>query len=124
MAVYRVDGLVRTATSIRGWYRDTWTGRRVVWQSRSCAPGELRVPVRSNPKLFAGVTQHVRVSGDAAPLTYRLPSSESRTIVVHLRPRSGACRVQFDVSPVRRPVGDPRRLGVLIAGFEYVPAAA
>jgi len=124
MAVYRVDGLVRTATSIRGWYPDTWTGRRVVWQSRSCAPGELRIPVRSNPELFAGVTQHIRVSGDAAPLTFAVPSSESRTIVVHLRPRAGACRVRFDVSPVRKPAGDPRRLGVLIGGFEYVPAAA
>jgi hypothetical protein len=81
------------------------------------------VPVRSNPDLFAGVTQRIAVSGDAEHLTYRLRSGGTGTVVVHLRPRAGVCRVVLDVSPARRPAGDVRTLGVLAGGFEYVPAA-
>ena len=123
MAVYRVDGLLRTSTSISGWYGDTWTGPRVNWTRHACTGGELRVPVHSNAELFAGVTQKIAVSGGTVPFVVRLPSTATKTIVVHLVPHAGVCRVRFVITPVRRPLNDPRTLGILVTGFEYVPAA-
>jgi hypothetical protein len=52
----------------------------------------------------------------------RVSYDSPTTIAVRLRPQGGTCRVSFDVSPIRRGVGDPRRLGVIASGFEYVPA--
>jgi hypothetical protein len=122
MAVYRVDGLLRTSTSIGGWYGDTWTGPHVTWARRSCTAGRLSVPVHSSPELFGGVVQHIRVSGSTAPLTVALRSTERKTIVVPLRPTAGVCRIRIDITPVRKPAGDPRTLGVLIDGFRYEPS--
>ncbi|MDT5029644.1 MAG: hypothetical protein QOE61_6532, partial [Micromonosporaceae bacterium] len=119
----RVDGLLRTSTSITGWYGDTWTGPRVDWTRHACTGGLLRVPVHSNPQLFAGVTQRIAVSGSTAPFVVRLPSAATKTIVVHLLPRGGVCHIRFDITPARQPPGDPRTLGILAAGFEYVPGS-
>jgi hypothetical protein len=119
MAVYRVDGLLRTSTTISGWYGDQWTGPRVDWTRHACAPGLLNVPVRSS----AGVTQSIAVSGSTAPFVVRLPSAASKTIVVHLLPRARTCHIRFDIAPVRKALNDPRTLGILASGFEYVPAA-
>ncbi len=123
MAVYRVDGLLRTSTSISGWYGDSWTGPRVDWTRHACTGGLLRVPVHSNPVLFTGVTQRIAVSGSTIPFVVHLPSTATKTIVVHLRPRGGVCHVRFDIAPARQPLHDPRTLGILVAGFEYVPAS-
>ena len=123
MAVYRVDGLMRTSTSISGWYGDTWTGPRVDWTRHACTRGLLNVPVHSNPQLFAGVTQRIAVSGSTIPFVVRLPSTATKTIVVHLLPRAGTCHIRFDITPARKPANDPRTLGILATGFEYVPAA-
>jgi glycosyltransferase involved in cell wall biosynthesis len=119
MAVYRVDGLLRTSTTISGWYGDTWTGPRVSWARHACTRGLLSVPVRSS----AGAAQSIAVSGSTVPFVVRLPSASSKTIVVHLLPRAGTCHVTFEITPVRRPPNDPRTLGILASGFEYVPAA-
>jgi hypothetical protein len=83
----------------------------------------LRVPVHSNPQLFAGVTQRIAVSGSAVPFVVRLPSTATKTIVVHLLPRGGVCHIRFEITPARQPPGDPRTLGILAAGFEYVPGS-
>ncbi len=123
MAVYRVNGLLRTSTSISGWYGDTWTGPRVDWTRHACTGGQLRVPVHSNPQLFAGVTQHIAVSGSTVPFVVRLRPNAATTIVVDLRPSAGTCHVRFDITPARKPPNDPRTLGILASGFEYVPAA-
>jgi glycosyltransferase involved in cell wall biosynthesis len=119
MAVYRVDGVVRTLVSVKGWYGDTWTAPHVQWVRRDCTNGLLRVPLTTS----AGATQTVTVGGTADPRSVRVGEGAPTTLAVRLRPRGGVCRVTLDVSPVRRAVGDPRRLGVLAAGFEYVPAA-
>ena len=70
------------------------------------------------------------MSGTTTPVVVRLPSTSSKTIVVPLTPSGGICHVRFEITPSRRPVDypalnnpDPRTLGVLISGFEYVPAA-
>jgi glycosyltransferase involved in cell wall biosynthesis len=125
MAVYRVDGLLRTSTSITGWHGDDWTAQRFDWTRRACTGGVLRIPIHSDPTLFAGVTQQIAVSGDVAPiaLVVDLPSTAHKTIVVHLLPRAGVCHVRFDVTPARKPPNDPRTLGILVSGFEYVPAS-
>jgi hypothetical protein len=122
--------VLRTATSINGWTQDSWTGPQVDWVRRGCARGTLTLPVHSDPTLFPGVTQQIRISGTTAPFVVSLPSTASKNIVVHLVPQNGVCRVHLDVSPTRRPVDvpalnnpDSRQLGVLIAGFEYTPRA-
>ena len=122
MAVYRINGLLRTFTSIRGWYGDTWTGPEFEWSRRSCTAGLLRVPVHTSAELFAGIVQRIAVSGSTTPFTVLLPATEARTITVHLRPRGGRCRVRFDVTPARKPPNDPRTLGVVADGFEYIAA--
>ncbi len=123
MAVYKVDGILKTSTSISGWYGDTWTAPRVDWTRHECTPGVLTVPVHSNPVLFAGVNYRIAVSGSTVPFVVRLPSTAAKNIVVHLLPRGGLCHIRFDISPTRRPVGDSRTLGILATGFEYTPAA-
>lgn len=123
LVLYRVDGKLRTSTSLSGWYGDTWTAPRVDWTRRGCTRGELRVPVHSNPQLFPGVTQHIAVSGTTMPFVVALRSTASKTIVVHLLPRAGVCHVRLTITPTGRAANDPRELGVLATGFEYVPAA-
>ena len=122
LAVYRVNGVLRTSTVISGWYDDTWTAPRFSWTRRDCTGGLLRVPVHTNPQLFAGVTQRIAVSGATTPFTASLPSTATRTIDVRLRPRRHVCTVRFAVTPSRKPAGDPRTLGVLVTGFEYLPS--
>ena len=130
MTLYRVNGMLRTSTNISGWYGDTWTGPAVDWIRHACRNGELRVPVHSDPLLFAHTTQRIAVTGTTKPFVVRLSPGARKTIVVPLQPAGGLCRVHFDISPARRPVdfpilgnSDSRTLGVLVTGFEYVPAA-
>lgn len=123
MAVYRVNGVLRTSTLVDGWFGDTWTAPRFEWTRHGCVRGILNVPVRSDPNLYAGVTQRIAVSGDTTPFTVLLPSTAAKTIVVRLVPRRGLCHVRFAVSPSRKPPNDPRTLGILVGGFEYVPAS-
>ena len=130
MVLYRVDGLLRTATAITGWLGDNWTQPTVTWLRRGCPGGVLRVPVHSDPTLYPGVTQRIAVSGTTTPVVVRLPSTATKTIVVPLTSQAGICHVRFQITPSRRPADypalnnpDPRTLGVLISGFEYVPAS-
>ncbi len=123
MALYRVDGVLRTETSITGWFNDSWTGKRVVWHRPSCARGTLRIPVHTNPVLFSGVVQRIAVSGTTPkPFVVSLPATAERTLVIPLTPRGHVCDVRLDISPTRQPLGDPRHLGILISGFEYQPS--
>jgi hypothetical protein len=129
--LYRVNGALRTSTSISGWHGDMWTGATFSWLRRGCVRGDLRVPVRTDPVLFSDTVQHIAVSGSTQhPFTVTLPSTASKTIDVPLVPQGGVCRVSFAVSPTRRPADyptlanpDPRQLGVLVSGFQYEPAA-
>src|SRR5439155_6157989 len=93
MAVYRVNGLLRTSGSISGWYDDKWTGPSVTWSRRPCTAGSLRVPVHSNQDLFAGSLQRIRVTGSTTPFTVALRPTESKTVVVQLQPQAGVCRL-------------------------------
>jgi glycosyltransferase involved in cell wall biosynthesis len=129
MVLYRVDGPLRTATSITGWNGDTWTDPAVTWLRRGCVRGNLTVPVRSDPTLFAGVVQKIAVSGSTKPVVVSLSAGATKTIVIPLQPQGGVCRIRLAISPTRRPIDypalnnpDPRRLGVLVSSFQYEPA--
>jgi glycosyltransferase involved in cell wall biosynthesis len=130
LVLSRVNGPLRTSTAITGWYDDTWTGPTVTWLRRGCVRGVLRVPIHSDPTLFAGVVQQIAISGSTTPFVVSLPSSATaKTIVVPLQPQGGVCSIRFTITPSRRPVdypalnnSDPRTLGVLASGFQYEPA--
>lgn len=130
MVLYRVDGLLRTSTNIDGWYGDTWTGPAVDWTRHACAPGLLRIPVHTDPILFANTTQRIAVTGTTKPFVAHVSPTKPTTIVVHLKPVGDVCRVHLDISPARSPSDyptlgndDPRTLGVLATAFQYVRAA-
>jgi hypothetical protein len=119
--LYRVTGPVRTATQVTGWYADTWTAPHVVWRRHACQRGVLRFNLRSDSGLFPGVTQRIAVSGTTVGRVILLPTTKSRTVSLPLEPQAGACKVVLDVTPSRKPAADPRRLGVHIDYFNYVP---
>ncbi len=121
LVLYRMTGPVRTATQVTGWYADTWTTPHVVWHRLSCARGVLRFNLRSDSGLFPGVTQQIAVSGTTPARVIMLPTTKTRTVSVPLVPKDGACKVVLDVTPSRKPATDPRRLGVHIDYFNYVP---
>ena len=121
MAVYRVDGIVRTAARVAGWYDDTWTAPTFSWRDRECRTGALRLPVRTS----AGPPQRLTIGGDVRRArTIRLAPETARILVVPLRPRGDDCTVRFGVDPARSGVNDPRTLGILVDGFQYVPASS
>jgi glycosyltransferase involved in cell wall biosynthesis/4-amino-4-deoxy-L-arabinose transferase-like glycosyltransferase len=131
MTLYRVDGPLRTAIEIKGWYGDTWTGPTVDWTRRACRPGQLRIPVRTDPVLFGGVTQRIAVTGSTRAQVVRLRSTGTKTIVVPVTPHAGVCHVHLSISPARSPRdypalanSDPRVLGVLASSFQYVPGGS
>ena len=131
MTLYRVNGPLRTAIEIKGWYGDTWTGPSVDWKRRACRPGEIRIPIRSDPILFPGVTQRITVTGSTPRQVVKLRSTGAKTIVARLTPSAGVCRVHLSISPARSPRdypvlanADPRVLGVLASAFQYVPGGS
>jgi hypothetical protein len=67
------------------------------------------------------VTQQIAVSGTTPARVIMLPTTKTRTVSVRLVPKDGACKVVLDVTPSRKPATDPRRLGVHIDYFNYVP---
>jgi hypothetical protein len=80
----------------------------------------LKLQVSSDSKLFAGVVQRIAVSGTTPRRIVLLPTTQTRTLALPLEPRRGVCVVVFDVSPSRKPVTDPRTLGVHVAYFNYI----
>ena len=130
LVLYRVDGPVHVASTVKGWYPDRWTGPTAVWQTPHCTGGTLVLPVHSDPRLFAGVTQRITVRGTTTPFAVVRSPAKTETLTVPLQPVGGTCRITLHVDPARRPAdfpalhnADPRRLGVLVDAFRYVPPA-
>jgi hypothetical protein len=124
LVLYAVRQPVRLTTRITGWYPppDNWTGPQTTWTRAQCRGGTLRVTIYGDPNLFTGVTQHVRISGTTPTQTITVPGPDAPlTLRLPLTPRGGTCTVRLDPSPVRKPKGDPRTLGVHAVGFTYVP---
>ena len=101
--------------------------RSVDWQRRGARRRAARSPVRSDPCLFAGVTQRIAVSGTTPRSRVLLPST---AVANDRRCRSSraaaACQVHLrrDAVAPAEPPTDPRALGVLVGGFDYVPTRA
>ena len=126
LVLYRVKAPARSTTQITGLYEDPvspWSQGHVVWQRSECRGGELDVRISSDITLFRGVVQQLAVSGTTSPRTLRLvPASTSHRLVrIPLEPRSGVCRVVFDITPTRSPGGsDTRQLGLHFDLIRYV----
>ena len=121
LVLYRVDGPVRTRDADRpAGTRDTWTGAaRRLDAPRVHAAACCASPVRSDPQLFAGVTQRIAVSGDdAGRVILSAVDAATKTIVAAARAAAAAsASVRFDVSPTRAPATPATTramLGVLV----------
>ena len=124
LVLYEVHQPVSVSTHITGWYPppDNWTGPHTTWTRTECKGGTLRVSIYGDPNLFRGLTQHVRISGSTPTRTYVVPGPDSPLhLVLPLTARASTCTVNIDPSPVRRPKGDPRVLGVHALGFTFTP---
>jgi hypothetical protein len=116
VAVWKLDGPLRSTTRVTGVYGDTWSGPFVTYTRRHCAGGRLRVLLQSDSHLLRR-PQRIRANG----VVERIPPGESAALVLPLRATGGRCTVHFAVSPTAVPGhGDPRRLGVHFTSFEYV----
>jgi hypothetical protein len=130
LVLYRVTKPARIRTQITGWYGlpDLWTTDRVTWTRLECGGGTLRIPVYTDPGLFAGHPQEITVSGTTPTRVYTLKPSAKRVLVVPLTARAGRCVVKLHIFPSRIPANipslhssDTRLLGIHAAAFEYRP---
>jgi hypothetical protein len=87
------------------------------------------VRVSSDTQLFRGVVQTLTISGTTPARTpLHIPSSTSRQLIrLQLLPQNGVCRVDFSISPTRRPIdfprlrlNDSRSLGLHFDSYRYV----
>jgi glycosyltransferase involved in cell wall biosynthesis len=128
LALYQVQKPVRLAQRITGWYDDSWTAGTLRWTREQCRGGALRFDVRSDPGLFEGTLQRMRVSGSTPTRTIVVdPHDQPRTITLPLEPSGGRCIVTLAVTPTKIPAADPRLhssdprvLGVHIDYFRYL----
>jgi len=114
LSLWRVDGPLRSLTSVTGLYPGgTWSGPSVDYRRANCRGGAIRVTLLGDASLFARL-QRVR-AGDVTRLVVPgVPAA--MTVPLH------DCRARFVVDPTRVPGGgDRRRLGVHFLSFDYVP---
>jgi glycosyltransferase involved in cell wall biosynthesis len=134
LVLYRVTAPARTTTQITGLYDEAvspWSTGHVTWRRSDCRGGTLAVRVSSDTQLFRGVVQTLAITGTTpAQRLLIVPSTSRRLIRLPLTPRAGLCRVDFSISPTRRPVdfprmhlSDPRSLGLHFDTIVYVPPA-
>jgi len=128
LVLYRVDGPLRLQRRVTGWYDDFWTGPVVTWTRGNCTGGALKFDLRTDAKLFAGVVQHIDVSGSTPRRTLTLKPTDEKVVQLPLTSRNGTCTVRLDMSQTRVPASypqlhnsDPRRLGAQVDYFTYVP---
>jgi hypothetical protein len=131
LVLYRVTPPARTTTQITGLYDERvspWSDAHVTWRRSACRGGALVVRVSSDNQLFKGVTQTLAIGGTTPARTLPLPNTTSRRLLrLPLSPRNGVCRVDFSISPTRRPIDfprlglrDPRPLGLHFDSIAYV----
>jgi hypothetical protein len=128
LALYRVQKPVRLATVITGWYPDNWTAEHVTWTRAACTGGTLTLTLDTDSALYAGVVQHIAITGTTPTRIVALPPTATKQPVLRLTPRNGRCVVRLHVYPSRVPAlspngnpNDTRRLGVRISAFTYRP---
>lgn len=125
LALYRVDGPLRSLQRVQGLYGDTWSGRELTYTRYACSGGRLVVQLSSDPKLFtAPQTVVARVGGRAVARRTFAPYG-SASLAVPLAAGPGErCVVRFAVSPTKVPgPHDPRELGVHFDSFRFLAEA-
>lgn len=131
LVLYRVTPPARTVTQITGLYDERvspWSSAHVTWRRSACTGGELDVTVSSDNQLFKGVTQTLVLGGTTPAQTLQLPYTTTRRLLrLPLASQHGVCRVDFSISPTRRPIDfprlglrDPRPLGLHFDSIAYV----
>jgi Dolichyl-phosphate-mannose-protein mannosyltransferase len=126
MVLYRVAQPLTIQARTTGRYVDGWSGPQCAYTRYGCRPGSLVVRVARYPGLVRG-PQTVQISSGGRAVEARvLPPMATRRLTVPLRPSSGECTVNFQVSPTASPASalgsaDQRELGVHADMFRYVP---
>jgi glycosyltransferase involved in cell wall biosynthesis len=112
LVLYRITPPARTTTQVQGLYpgvSSPWSGAHVTWTRLRCRGGSLRVLLRSDTELFKGVSsQSLTIAGTTRAGVIRIAPDAHRSLRLPLVPRDGVCRVDFSISPVRRPSDYPR----------------
>ena len=131
VTLWRVDSPLVSATRVDGLYpRDTWSGPRVTYLRRHCAPGRLSVELSSDANLFLEPQTVVARSNGRVLGRVRVPPDGRAVLSVPVAPLPGTteCRVVYTVSPTAVPAEvtaggnpDPRELGVHFNRFVYRP---
>jgi glycosyltransferase involved in cell wall biosynthesis/4-amino-4-deoxy-L-arabinose transferase-like glycosyltransferase len=132
LVLYRVTPPARTTTQIRGLYPGAfspWSGPHVTWTRLRCRGGTLLTELSGDAQLFLGTTQRLEIAGTTPTQTLALaPTTSHRMFRLPLSQKRGTCRVDFSISPVRRPAdyprlknADPRLLGLHFDTLRYVP---
>jgi hypothetical protein len=132
--LWRVSAPLVSATRVDGLYSgDTWSGEKVTYVRRRCAPGHLVVELSSDAALFLEPQTVVARSRGKEIGRVRLPAGGQAALAVPLAPLPGEdeCRVVFTVTPTAVPSEvtggeseDDRVLGAHFNGFRYAPDAA
>jgi hypothetical protein len=123
--LYRLDGPLRQAASVRGLYPDFWAGPRIEYLRRECTGGTLVVKLQGDANLFNRPSHVlVRSQGKVIARTTVRQRAPEQLFKVPLRPRNGECTATFDISPSKVPgAGDPRRLATRVIDMTYTPRA-
>lgn len=133
ITLWRVNQPLVSAVTIDGVYpSDTWSGPKVTYVRRRCAPGRLSVSLSSDPGLFILPQTIVARSNGAIVGRVRLRPEGRAVLSVPVAPRAGTndCRVVYTVTPTAVPAEvtfgdnpDPRELGVHFDRFVFRPAS-
>jgi glycosyltransferase involved in cell wall biosynthesis len=127
LVLYEIASPARKTTQIAGLYPEPsspWSSGHVTWQRSQCTGGTLTVALRSDPNLFSDKTQTLAITGTipAQPVRH-VPSKAHTSLRLPLTPHNGICRVDFRISPTRRPIDfggtDSRSLGMHFDSIVY-----
>jgi hypothetical protein len=130
LALYKVDGPIRTAGSLTGVYRDAWSGSTVEYSGVICSKGTLTVRLTGDPVLQPKPQTVVATNGTrelgrivVRPRRFNVPF----TVMVPERGEDGRCHVTFRVSPTAVPAQvlgtpDTRELGIRFENIAYRPS--
>ncbi len=127
LVLYRVNPPARVTTRVVGLFPtvpgvEAWSGAHVHWIRSSCTGGTLSVKVSSDQKLFPKA-QTLAVSGTTSAQTFSIASGTTdRPFTFPLTPVNGVCRVDFTISPTRRPSKfEPGNTDTRLLGLHFTP---
>jgi hypothetical protein len=119
LVLYRTPGRLNVTGWAHGIDADTWSTPDARYTLEPCRGKTLDVTIGSDPRLFLLPQQVVARENGVRVGALRLDSAIPQTTwSLPLRPKGGACRFAFTVSPTAVPGhGDSRTLGARFLGF-------